>query len=136
MSHHHKGSTEERGPREASVPAIRPGSSSNSSALTVNSKLFSHDRIVNELDVVVTELKEGYPALINLIDVRVSKCRHEIEKSPEDKRTIYQELDQLGDYLDEVVDYHRGIRERICDLRKHFLTVVKLDGQNLSEILS
>lgn len=135
MSHHHKGPQEERGPREATVPATRPTATSNSSDLATIGKLFSHERLVNELNLVVTELKDGYPELIDLIRVRVSKCRHQIEKSPEDKRTIYQDLDQLGDYLDEVVDYHRHIRDKIRDLKNHFLTVVKLDGESLAEIL-
>ena len=136
MSHHPKGPKEDCGPREASLPATRPTDASNSSALTVGSKLFSHDRIVNDLNLVVTEWEEGSRALIDLVRTRVLKCRHQIEKSPEDKRTISQELDELGDYLGEVVDYHRYMRAKLRDLRTHIFTVVKLDGENLSDILS
>ena len=136
MSHHHKGPQEERGPREATVPAIRPTATSNSSQNLTGRKLFSPDTFVAELSTVITDLKADYPTLLDLLCGRVSQCIEQIQNNPEDKMAVYKELDQVGDYLDEAVDYHRHMRDKLRDLRSHFLTVSKLDGTPLHEIIN
>ena len=135
MSHHHKGPKEERGPQEATLPATLPTPTSNSSQNTTGSRLFSHEALVAHLSSVIVDLKVDYPILLDLLCGRVSQCIDQIKTNPENKRTIYQNLDQLADYLDEVVDYHRYIRDRLRDFRTHFLTVSKLDGESLSNII-
>ena len=136
MSHHHKSSQEERGPHEATLPATRPPATTNFFENTTGRKLFSHDSLMAHLGLVRADLKVDYPTLLDLMCERISQCIQQIQTNPEDKRTIYQNLDQLGDYLDEAVDYHRYLRDRIRDLKNQFLTATKLDGESVRDILS